>query len=189
MKKTLLLSALAALCLFTPAARATDSLVLNGSGVRTKMILGAMYDLSLMVPSSLKGAEAKDLIEADKPMELILIIKSRLISRKRFVHATSGGFARAAESGYTTDKQQAFLKQFDDTVFHKGDVIEMKYDSNGLTTTYDQMEGMKAGADVYDETVLGTIPGIDLKKALFAIWLGDSPVQASLKKDLLGQQK
>ena len=30
------------------------------------------------------------------------------------------------------------------------------------------------------------ILGLDLKKALFAIWLGDSPVQESLKKALLG---
>lgn len=26
------------------------------------------------------------------------------------------------------------------------------------------------------------VPGLDLKQAVFAIWLGDSPVQASLKK-------
>jgi len=186
MKKTLLLSTLAALCLFTPVAQASDTLILNGSGLRTKMILGAMYDLSLMVPSALKGADAKDLIDADKPMELILIIKSKLINRKRFVHATRGGFAKAGKSGYESDKTEAFLKQFDDTVFRKGDVIELSYSSKGLTTTYLKLEGTKDGAEIYAETKLGMIPGLDLKKALFAIWLGDAPVQESLKKKLLG---
>ena len=36
------------------------------------------------------------------------------------------------------------------------------------------------------ETTLGTIPCLDLKKALFAIWLGEVPAQDSLKKALLG---
>lgn len=33
---------------------------------------------------------------------------------------------------------------------------------------------------------LGTIPGVDLARALFAIWLGDVPLDDSLKQALLG---
>ncbi len=185
MKPRFLIPALAALMLLTPIAQAANSLVLNGSGLRTKMILGAMYDLSLMVPEKLKGAEAKDLIDADKPMELVLTIKSKLINRERFVEATSEGFAKAAESGYATGQQEAFLKQFENTVFRKGDVIVMSYGPKGLTTTYQKKDTLD-GVDTFTESVLGTLPGLDLKKALFAIWLGDVPVQASLKQALLG---
>ncbi|WGZ94306.1 MAG: chalcone isomerase family protein [Candidatus Thiothrix putei] len=32
-----------------------------------------------------------------------------------------------------------------------------------------------------------TIAGNDFKQALFGIWLGENPIQASLKKALLGQ--
>jgi len=184
------MSTLAALLLLAPAAQASDTLVLNGSGLRTKMILGAMYELSLMVPSALQGADAQQIIDSDQPMNLVLTIKSKLINRKRFVHATSGGFAKAAKSGYETNQQEAFLGQFDKTVFRKGDIIVMSYSPKGLVTLYQKKSAPEKGKDAtYTDTILGTLPSLDLKKALFAIWLGDAPVQASLKKELLGEKK
>ena len=33
----------------------------------------------------------------------------------------------------------------------------------------------------------GVIPGIDFKKGLFGIWLGEDPADSDLKKGLLGQ--
>jgi hypothetical protein len=179
MKSRLLMPALALALAFATVATASESLVLNGSGLRTKMILGAMYDLALNVPESLKGSDGKTLIESDQPMEFVLTLKSSLITRARFVEATSEGFAKAAEAGYASDQTPAFLDQFANTEFKKGDVITMSYGPGGLTTLYRKLADGSA-------TRLGTIPGLDLKKALFAIWLGDKPVQASLKKALLG---
>ncbi len=164
---------------FGPAARAAEGLVLNGSGLRSKMILGTMYELSLYVPEALKGAEAQAILESDQPMELILDIKSSLITRTRFVEATTEGFSKAAKAGYVSEQTQTFLDQFADTEFKKGDTVVMRQDSGGLSTLY------RKPADG-SEVPLGRIPGLDLKKALFAIWLGDVPVQASLKKGLLG---
>lgn len=181
MKLRLLVPALL-LALATLAA-ATESLVLNGSGLRTKMILGAMYDLSLYVPETLKGAEAKTLLEADQPMEFVLEIKSSLITRERFVEATTEGFATAAKAGYASDQTQAFLDQFATTEFKKGNTVVMRYGPAGLVTSY---RTPAAGEAPATETQLGAIPGLDLKKALFAIWLGTPPVQESLKKGLLG---
>lgn len=173
----------AALLALAAAATASESLVLNGSGLRTKMILGTMYELSLYVPDSLKGAEAKTILEADQPMEFVLDIQSSLITRARFVEATTEGFAKAAEAGYASEKTQAFLDQFADTEFKKGNTVVMRYGSGKLSTLY---RTPAAGEAPATETELGSISGLDLKKALFAIWLGDSPVQASLKKNLLG---
>ena len=175
MKKTLFPALLLACAM---AASAAEDLVLNGSGLRTKPILGAMYELSLYVPAGLKGAEAKALIESDQPMEFVLLIKSGLITRQRFVEATEGGFAKAAQSGYASDQTQAFLDQFAATEFKKGDTVVMRHAPGGVSTLYRKADG--------SETALGTIAGLDLKKALFAIWLGEAPVQASLKKGLLG---
>ena len=180
MKKHLRLLAPALLFLAcVPAALASESLVLKGSGLRTKPILGAMYELSLWIPESLQHADAQGLLEADQPMEFALLIKSSLISRARFVEATTEGFAKAAEAGYASDKTQAFLDQFAATEFRKDDTVVMRYGPNGLATLYRKL------ADG-SETALGEIPGLDLKKALFAIWLGEKPVQESLKKALLG---
>ena len=40
---------------------------------------------------------------------------------------------------------------------------------------------------VYKNDVLkGKIDGLDFKKALFGIWIGDDPVDETLKKELLG---
>ena len=178
MKSRLLVPALALILASAAVATASESLVLNGSGVRTKLILGAMYELSLYVPESLKGSEAPALIEADQPMEFVLTIQSSLITRARFVEATTEGFAKAAEAGYASEKTQAFLDQFAATEFKKGDVVLMRYADGQLATSYRKAAG--------GETRLGSIPGLDLKKALFAIWLGKEPVQESLKKSLLG---
>ena len=53
----------------------------------------------------------------------------------------------------------------------------MRYAGGALATTYRKADG--------GETTLGSIPGLDLKKALFAIWLGEVPAQESLKQSLL----
>ena len=183
MKPRPIRTALAILAALAVTAGAAD-LVSNGSGLRTKPILGAMYELDLLVPPDLKGADAKTLIEADQPMQLVLTLKSGLINRKRFVETTTGGFAKAAKSGYECAKTPDFLAQFDDTVFRKGDIVLMAYGPDGLTTTYRKQTGKEEPA--YEDQALGTLPGLNLKKALFAIWLGDTPAQESLKKALLG---
>ena len=175
MKKTTL--ALVLLLAAASAASASESLVRRGSGIRTKPILGAVYELTLAVPESLKAADAKTLIEADQPMEFVLEIQSRLITRTRFVEVTTEGFEKAARSGYAASKKQAFLTQFSAVEFKKGDFVLMRYADGALATIY----RTAAGA----ETPLGSIPGLELKKALFAIWLGDVPAQESLKQSLL----
>ena len=183
MKMRMLAPALALFLAGATLAMAADALVLNGSGLRTKMILGAMYDLALYVPEAMKGAAGQAILESDEPMELVLDIKSSLITRARFVEATTEGFAKAAEAGYVSDKTQAFLDQFAKTEFKKGNTVVMRYGPDGLATLYRQPADGEIKAT---ETLLGTIPDLGLKKALFAIWLGNSPVQESLKKNLLG---
>lgn len=183
MKLRLIVPAVALLLSISAAAPAAEDLVLNGFGLRTKLILGAMYELSLHVPAPLKDMPAKTLIESDQAMELVLQIQSALITRARFVEATTEGFAKAAQSGYPSDQTQEFLGQFAGTEFQKGDTVVMRYGDGGLATLYRKPATRDSQAG---ETRLGKIPGLGLKKALFAIWLGDDPVQKSLREDLLG---
>jgi hypothetical protein len=157
---------------------AGQALVKNGSGVRTKSIFGTLYYLTLMVPAKIQGKDAKTIIEANEPMSMILLIDSRLVTRERFVETTSEGFAKAASAGYTSTSTKKFLDQFAKIKFSKGDVVYMNYTAAGLSTQYKYKETGKLEN-------LGTIPGLDLKKALYAIWLGSNPVQDSLKKALL----
>lgn len=157
---------------------AGQGLVKNGSGVRTKSIFGTLYYLTLMVPAKIQGKDAKTIIEANEPMTFILVLDSRLVTRERFVETVGEGFKKAASSGYSSASTQKFMDQFTKIKFTKGDVVSMQYTPAGLTTTFKYKESGKVEN-------LGTIAGLDLKKALFAIWLGDKPVQDSLKKALL----
>ena len=179
--KAIFLTAVILLLATAPVLLADADLVQNGIGIRTKPILGAMYELSLEVPPALKGVAAKIILEADQPMGFNLVLKSSLITRVRFIEATSEGFAKAAENGYASDQSQTFLRQFDAVEFRKGDVVKMHYANGALVTLYQKSDGSS-------EIVLGTIPGLGLKQALFAIWLGEHPVQDSLKASLLGLQ-
>jgi hypothetical protein len=154
-------------------------MVKSGAGVRTRFILGTLYHLTLWLPASLKGKSDKEIIEANQPMSFVLVLESKLVTRERFVETTAEGFNKAASSGYTSAKKQAFLDQFNKVKFEKGDIVNMSYTPAGLTTSYKYVKTGKT-------EVLGVIPGLDLKKALFAIWLGSNPAQESLKKDLLG---
>ena len=165
------------------ASSAADQLVLNGAGMRTKPILGAMYELALYVPAEMKGAHPKAIVEDARPMELVLTVRSSMITRPRFVEATSEGFAKAAKAGYPSPDVPRFLAQFDSVEFRKGDVVSMRFENGGLVTLFRKAESKDSKAS---ETQLGRIPGIDLKRSLFAIWLGDVPAQESLKKELLG---
>ncbi len=164
MKPRPIRTALAILAALAVTAGAAD-LVSNGSGLRTKPILGAMYELDLLVPPALKGADAKTLIEADQPMQLVLTLKSGLINRKRFVETTTGGFAKAAKSGYECAKTPDFLAQFDDTVFRKGDIVFMAYGPDGLTARAGNRQKIPPPMKT---CALGTLPGLNLKKP-FAI--------------------
>jgi hypothetical protein len=154
-------------------------MVKSGAGVRTKFIVGTLYHATLWVPAALKGKSDKEIIEANQPMSMVLVLESKLITRERFVESTAEGFNKSAASGYATASKQKFLDQYNKVTFEKGDIVNMSYTLAGLTTSY---KSVKTGKVV----VLGVIPGLDLKKALFAIWLGSNPIQDSLKKELLG---
>ncbi len=153
-------------------------MVKNGSGVRTKSIFGTLYYLTLYVPANLKAKDGKTIIEANEPMGLVLVLDSSLVTRERFVETVTEGFAKSASSGYSSPKTKAFLSQFDKIKFTKGDIVSMTYTPAGLITQFKYKETGKL------ET-LGSVAGLDLKKALFAIWLGAKPVQDSLKASLL----
>jgi len=53
---------------------------------------------------------------------------------------------------------------------------------------YDIIYVPEQGVSVYIKGALkGIVPGLDFKKAVFSIWLGEKPADAKLKKGMLGQ--
>ncbi len=151
-----------------------------GTGARSKAFL-TVYYASLYAPQDLKGQGWKAVLDADAPMSVILLIDTRFMSTEKMINAIRDGFKTAANAGYKTTNQQQFLNQFKSVSTVKGDRFYMNYvPGKGLTTSYKSKATGKT-------KILGTIKGLEFKKALYAIWIGPKPVQSSLKKRMLGK--
>jgi len=149
-----------------------QTLYLNGAGVREKWWID-LYVGALYVAEKKKDADA--LVNQDAVTVMRLHIVSSLVTRDRMMSSIEEGF-HTALGGKVGPYQERIerLKGFFTKELRKGDVVELRYIP-------------ERGTEVYlNETRLGTISGLDFKKALFSIWLGPSPVDKTLKEALLG---
>lgn len=149
------------------------AMLLNGKGERTEVI--TVYYASLFVPQELKSASASQIIEADQPMAIEIKIDSRFVSRDKFIKAVSEALDKAASAGYGTTDRQTYINFFNNVTIKKYDIIEHLYEpKKGMTV-------------VYKGQILGTVKGIQFKKAFFAMYLGSNPIQGKLKEQMLGK--
>ena len=146
---------------------------LQGAGMRDKFFMD-LYLASLYTLNPYNDALV--LVAADEPMLISLQIVSSLITSEKMEEATKEGFINA--TGGNTSPLQAKIDTFIQT-FKEPIAINDRYEffyqpSKGVTIS-------KNG------TLKTTIEGLEFKKALFGIWLGEMPAQESLKKALLGK--
>ncbi len=147
-------------------------LVLNGAGLREKLFLD-LYVMGLYVKNKTKDPEK--IINADEPMVANLHIVSRLVTKDKMLSSIQEGFEKALGSNISKmqpeiDRFKAFFKK----ELKVGDLVSLRYSPGEGTSAY--LNGQ----------YLGTIKGLDFKKALFAIWLGEDPVDEDLKEGILG---
>ena len=178
--------ALLALCVGAPAFAAEvggvkldekvalggQELVLNGAGIRTRVVF-KVYVASLYLPAKatdLSGVLAK----APRRIQMNLL---RTLAADQLVDALNEGLkennteAEMAAVKAQADQLMSIMKAF-------GEAKE------GNVVTLDFVDG--ATAVGFNGAARGTIPGEAFNKALTKIWLGDKPVQADLKKAMLG---
>ena len=158
---------------FAPKVRMEGTvLTLNGHGVREKFWID-LYDVALYLPRT--DGDAHRIVEANEPQLLRLVIVSSLISKKKMEKGIREGFERSTR-GRTEglkDRIDRFTEAFGKSL-GKGDRIDLFYrPGEGVTV-------LKNGKP------MTTLEGKDFKEALWGIWLGDDPVQKSLKRNLLG---
>ena len=154
------------------ATVAGQELVLNGAGLRTKVVF-KVYVASLYVPAK-TGSAAAVLEGASRRIQINLM---RDVSADEFVGALVDGM-KANNSPSEFGAVKAETDQFISIMKGAGAVKEkdvVTLDFVGGATNV----GMNGVAK-------GTIPGAAFNRALTKIWLGDQPVQADLKKALLG---
>lgn len=153
--------------------KAGDSdLVLNGSGVRTKMFM-KLYTAGLYVSQKTKDMTA--LLNSDGKLAIKLHITSGLITSKKMSDAVMEGFEKS-----TNGNMAPIKKEIDEMI----SVFSSEIKENDV---YDMVYEPGKGTNIFKNGKLSkTIQGAQFRKALFGIWLGQKPVQDDLKAKLAG---
>jgi len=151
----------------------SEPLVLNGASLRKKFFI-KVYAAGLYLRA--RTDDARAIIDADAPMAVRMEFIYDGVSPEKLIAAWDEGFANATGGDLTSIEPQ--VRRFDalfTEVAHKGDVYQLLYTPG---------EGVRV--EMNGRTV-ATLPGLAFKRALFAIWLGDTPADRSLKQGMLGE--
>jgi hypothetical protein len=149
-------------------------LVLNGAGLRTKLML-KIYVIGLYLPAKTKSAEA---VIGSKDVKRAHLVMKRALGAGTVWDAFAEGIeanSTPAELAALKPKLAEIERLFNELgEVKEGDAIDIDLGADGSTSV------------LYQGKSKGSIPGTDLQQALLRIWLGQKPVQDDLKKALLG---
>jgi len=147
-------------------------LMLNGAGERDKL-----YAIGLYLDFEVDGVE-DGIMVAEKDADMAITIKAITdISSNNLKEIIRNGLERATDgNSYLFEDKIRDLIAILPKGVKKYEIFKISY------TAKDQ----KLTVYKYREK-LGSVDGsLELKKGLFKIWLGENPVEAKLKEDLLG---
>jgi hypothetical protein len=147
---------------------------LNGAGIRKKLFF-KLYVGGLYLAE--KSSDGNAIVNADKAMAVKLEITSGMISSENMSEAINEGFE--ASTGGNVAPLKAQIEEFVNT-FKKSEIVE----GNVFDIIYVPGKGVES---YKNGTLQGTIEGMDFKKALFGIWLGNKPADDDLKAAMLGK--
>ena len=154
------------------ATVAGQPLVLNGAGIRTRVMF-KVYVASLYLPARTNDAAAV-LTKAPRRIQMNLL---RTLAPDQLVDALNDGLkdnnsdAELAAVRTQTDQLMGIMRSLGEV--KEGGVVTLDF-ADGAT-----LVGLNG-------TTRGTVSGDAFNKALTKIWIGDKPAQADLKKALLG---
>ena len=147
-------------------------LILNGAEYRKKYML-KIYACALYLTT--KQTDPKSIISADEPMAARLHFVFK-VPRQTMIEMMDMGFNNSTNGNIAPIKQNidALYAQLPE-IFQKGDIVDLVY-----------VKGRGIVCHI-NGTYKGESTGLDFKKAVFGIWLGDKPIQEDLKKGMLGK--
>jgi hypothetical protein len=161
---------------FEPSAQvAGETLQLNGAGLRERFFV-EVYAAGLYVPQRTSSAGA--LLAQEGPRRVVIAML-RDVGADQFSVAISDGLAanhtpaQLASLSKQIEAFQANLAAIGEA--RSGDRIHFDYTPAAGTRIL--VNGAQKGA---------AIPGPELYRAVLRVWLGDAPVDAGLKRALLG---
>lgn len=147
-------------------------LVLNGAGMRIKVFL-KIYAIGLYLPQPAKDVPAV-FAKAPRRIQMNML---RALSADQIVDALldtmqdNNTQAELAAVKAQTDQLASLIRAFKEV--KEKDIITLDYVDGGTRLGWNGKS-------------YGTVPGEPFNQALSKIWLGEKPVQADLKKALLG---
>jgi hypothetical protein len=156
---------------------ADQQLVLNGAGLRKRAFF-QVYAIGLYLPE--KKTAAADAIGATGSKRIV-------IHMLRDVDADQ--FTGALMDGMKDNHSEADMKSLEPRAKQLAAIMaEVKEAKKGMRITLDWLSA--AGTTITLDGRAAGLPilGEDFYRALLKIWLGDRPVQADLKKALLGEK-
>ena len=150
-----------------------QALTLNGAGQKNTLGFGVYVGALYLKEKSGDGAA---ILAADEPMEVKMVITSSMVNADNMKSGFLDAFKECATSdlGPLKTKIDAFVntfKQVDDR-----DVFDLAYVPG---------KGVEISRNGKSSNV---IEGMDFKKALYGIWVGDKPIQKDLKTKMLGKK-
>ena len=149
-------------------------LVLNGAGLRTKLML-KIYVVGLYLPS--RATKADSVINGSNQLRRVRLVMKRGLGAGTIWDAFDEGIqansspAELAALKPKLAQVEKLFKELGDVA--EGDAIDIDFTADGATTVS------------YKSQPKGSIPGPDLQRALLKIWLGEKPVQKDVKEALL----
>ncbi|MFP4477665.1 MAG: chalcone isomerase family protein [Desulfatibacillaceae bacterium] len=150
-----------------------QNLVLNGAGIRKKLwvkvYIGALYVEN-------KSSSDTALLNADESMAIRMHFVYDKVGADDMVDSWSGSLGETSKDYMTQgqDRVEKFKALFNRDIV-ENDKYDMVYAPDKGTTVF------------FNDRELGSIEGLDFKKALFAVWLGDDPPNDALKEGMLGK--
>ena len=151
-----------------------SALVLNGAGIRTKLMF-KVYVAGLYLTQKQTDANA---VISDMGNKRVSMQFLRELNSEKLLHGMNEGFEdnnSAAEMAAIDAQMKAFRQMMTSTkAVKEDDVIVLD-----LTIAGTQIS--------LNGKALGNIEGAAFNQALLRVWLGEKPVDASLKKAMLGQ--
>ena len=150
-------------------------LVLNGAGVRVRLIFFKVYVAALYLP--VKSEDGESIIRDSRPSRLFM-----QMVRDLSVEQLTSSIDEALRETLTPEERlplEPRLKQFT-AIF---DTLPEVKEGMQITIDYLPQPGTVIRVNGEEE---GRIPGADFSQALLRIWIGDRPRDPELKKALLG---
>jgi hypothetical protein len=156
---------------------AGKELKLNGAGLRTKVIF-KVYALGLYLPE--KKTTVADVLASPGPRRVAITIKRKL---------TSDEFGHAFMEGLNANSDKAERTKILPQTMKFGEMFaQIQGLKEGDQLIMDWLPGEGTQCQLNGKKIGELVPDIAFYNAILRIWIGDNPVDSSLKPALLGEK-